>query len=588
MINSNISKLRELMKKNKVDLYMIKSGDYHNSEYVGPHFKFRHFMSGFTGSNGDMIVTQSEAILWTDGRYFVQALNELKGSEIKMYKMGVEGYDTLKEYILKNSENKVLGLDGRIFTADLLKELEEEGVNIKSDLALIDEIWEDRAGMPFSEVFYLDEKYSGKSPDDKLEELRKVLKKEKAQAHFISALDEICWLYNIRARDIKSTPVVLSYSLITEDEAILFVDKKKIKKEIEDKLNSYGVKIKEYKDVDNFIKNRDFKNVMVDDKRTNYYLYKLFESKTEIIKKDDPIVLMKSIKNKVEIENTKKAHIIDGVAVTRFMYWLKNSNEDITEYDAHQKIDSLRAENDNFIEPSFTTISAYGANGAMMHYSAKKDNHVYIKKGDLFLIDSGGHYYLGSTDITRTYAVGEISHKKKWDYTMALKSMIGLSQAVFLYGSRGTTLDILCRINLWKEGLDYRSGTGHGVGYLLGVHEAPNGFRWKVVPERNDSAVLEEGMITTVEPGIYRDNEHGIRHENMLVTKKAFSNEYGQFMDFENICFSPFDLDAIDKSLLTEEEIKYLNNYHKEVFEKISPALNEDEREFLKEYTKEI
>ena len=537
-----------------------------------------------------------KAGLWTDGRYFIQAEQELKDSGIKLFKMGEEGVPTIEEYLLeKLPKNSTLGFDGRVMSVkegqSLANKLAFKGINIEYKYDLVNDIWEDRCSLPTEKAFLLGTEYSGESFSDKLSRIRAVMKEKKATTHILASLDDIAWLFNIRGRDVKSNPVVLSYAVITIDSVYLFIDKNKIGKDIRAELSKENVQIKGYEEVYEFIKNIDENEVvLIDTSKVNYAIYNNIPSNVQKIEERNPSILFKSIKNEIELKNIRNSHIKDGVAFTKFMYWLKNNigKIEITEISATQKLEEFRREQDKFIEPSFSTIAAYKDHAAMMHYSATEESNYKLEPRDLFLVDSGGQYFDGTTDITRTIALGPIPENVRKDFTNVVRGMIRLSKAKFLYGCRGYNLDILARGPLWEEGIDYKCGTGHGIGFVLNVHEGPNGFRWKVREDIDDSCILEEGMVTTNEPGVYVENSHGIRIENEIVVRKAEKNEYGQFMDFEVITFAPIDLDAIDESLILKDEKVYLNNYHKQVYDKISPYLNEEEKQWLKTYTREI
>lgn len=596
MIKQRIENIRDLMKEKNIYAYIVPSSDYHQSEYVGDYFKSREFMSGFTGSSGTLIISMDEAGLWTDGRYFIQAENELKDSGIKLFKMGEEGVPTIEEYLLeKLPKNSTLGFDGRVMSVkegqSLANKLAFKGINIEYKYDLVNDIWEDRCSLPTEKAFLLGTEYSGESFSDKLYRIRAVMKEKKATTHILASLDDIAWLFNIRGRDVKSNPVVLSYAVITIDSVYLFIDKNKIGKDIRAELSKENVQIKGYEEVYEFIKNIDENEVvLIDTSKVNYAIYNNIPSNVQKIEERNPSILFKSIKNEIELKNIRNSHIKDGVAFTKFMYWLKNNigKIEITEISATQKLEEFRREQDKFIEPSFSTIAAYKDHAAMMHYSATEESNYKLEPRDLFLVDSGGQYFDGTTDITRTIALGPIPENVRKDFTNVVRGMIRLSKAKFLYGCRGYNLDILARGPLWEEGIDYKCGTGHGIGFVLNVHEGPNGFRWKVREDIDDTCILEEGMVTTNEPGVYVENSHGIRIENEIVVRKAEKNEYGQFMDFEVITFAPIDLDAIDESLILKDEKVYLNNYHKQVYDKISPYLNEEEKQWLKTYTREI
>lgn len=595
-IKDRLSGLRKFMEEKNIDAYMIPSSDNHQSEYVGDYFKSREFISGFNGSAGTVIVTKDEAGLWTDGRYFIQAESQLEGSTIKLFKMGQEGCPTTDEYLYKNiPEGGTLGFDGRVISAregaTLAEKLSKKGIKIEYQYDLIDSIWPDRPALSDSKAFLLDVKYCGESFSSKLARLREKMSEKGTSTHVITTLDDIAWLFNIRGGDVKYNPVVLSYAVITLKEVYLFVDESKLNEEILNELAKENVQIKPYNDVYEFVKNIDkTEKVLLDGTKLSYTIYNNIPCEVEKVDEFNPVMFFKAQKNEVELENIRNSHVKDGVAFTKFMYWLKKNvgKMEITEISATQKLEDLRREQEGFFEPSFNTIAAYKEHAAMMHYSATPESNYKLEAEGLFLVDSGGQYYDGTTDITRTTVLGPISDELKLHFTSVARGMINLSKAKFLHGCRGYNLDILSRSCMWNMGIDYQCGTGHGIGFVLNVHEAPNGFRWRVVPERFDSAVLEEGMVTTNEPGIYIEGSHGIRTENEIVVRKAEKNFYGQFMEFEVVTLAPIDLDGIVPELMNKDEKDYLNWYHKLVYDKISPFLTDEEREWLKVYTREI
>lgn len=596
MIKDRLKSLRKLMTEKNIDAYIIPTQDFHESEYVSEYFTARKYMSGFTGSAGTLVVTMEEAGLWTDGRYFIQAAKQLEGSTIILYKMEEEGVPTINQFLANNlKQNSTIGFDGRVISANsglkLEDKLKNKEVSIIYDLDLVDLIWQDRPALSKEPAFLLDVKYAGKSFSDKLQDLRDVIKEKEATSHIITTLDDVAWLFNIRGSDIPYNPVLLAYSVITLEQVFLFVDKDKLNEEITATLENDGIVIKEYEEFYNFIKQLlSTEVVLLDKKKVNYSIYKNLNSMIKVIDEENPSILMKAIKNPVEIENIKEAHIKDGVAFTKFMYWLKNNidKEEITEVSAADYLEECRKEQEGFIDLSFDTISAYKENAAMMHYSATADTNKTLEAEGLYLVDSGGQYYQGTTDITRTIALGPVEPEQKKHFTAVLKSMLNLSNAKFLYGCIGLNLDILARGPIWDMDLDYKSGTGHGIGFLLNVHEGPNGFRWKYNPKIRRHSIIEEGMVTTNEPGIYIEGSHGIRTENELLSLKGNKNEYGQFMYFETVTFAPIDLDAIDLDYMSQVDKDRLNKYHQEVYEKISPHLDKNQQKWLKEYTKAI
>ena len=579
------------MKEKGIDMYVIPSSDYHQSEYVGEYFKSREFISGFTGSAGIVVVTEDEAGLWTDGRYFIQAEKQLEGSSITLFKIGEENVPTFIEYIGKNlKNNQCLGFDGKVLSVknvfDIKNGFGKKKIKIEDRYDLVNEIWNDRPVLPKSDVFILDEKYCGESFESKIKRIREKMSNLNANKHILTSLDDIAWIYNMRGRDIKNNPVSLSYAMISTEEAILYIDKNKITEEVKEYFVNKNIKLKDYFSIYEEVKNISEKDiVLLDTNKVNYLIYNNIPIGTEIIDKPKPSTLMKACKNDIELENLKNAHIKDGVAVTKFMYWLKKNikNQEITEISAAEKLESFRKEWKDYLEPSFNTISAYEANAAMMHYSASKDSNSKLAPKNLLLVDSGGQYIDGTTDITRTFVLGECSDEIKEHFTLVLKGMLSLSKIKFLHGVTGTNLDILARKPVWSRGIDYKCGTGHGVGFLLNVHEGPHSIRWQYNPQ-----VLEAGMTVTNEPGVYIQGSHGIRLENELIVRNAEKTDFGQFMVFETMTYAPLDLDGVVSELLNEEEKDFLNNYHQVVFEKISPFLNEEERDWLKKYTRKI
>lgn len=596
MIKERIAELRKRMKEFQIDVYVIGTADYHQSEYTGKYFNAREFMSGFTGSAGTLVVTAEQAALFTDGRYFIQAEKQIMGSGITLMRSGTDGVPTVEEYVLDQTpENGCVGFDGRVVAAkwgiSMEFDLKEKNAGIRYEVDFVSEIWTDRPSMSEEKAYLLTEEYAGKSVTEKLTAIRMVMKEKKTDMHIISTLDDICWLFNIRGNDVKCNPVVLSFAVVMLDKAYIFANCDKFSNEMVEKLSESGITLKNYDEIYGFVSNIEQDHaVLIDTNRMNYTLYKKLPAGVRVVDTQNPTVLMKAVKNETEIENLRSAHIDDGVAVTKFMYWLKNTigKQEITEVSAQEYLDHLRSEIKDYLDLSFDTISAYNANAAMMHYHAQKDTCATLKPEGMLLVDSGGQYYRGTTDITRTFALGDVTENMKKHFTLTLKGMLSLAHAKFLYGCNGYSLDILARQPLWNEGIDYRCGTGHGIGYLLNVHEAPNGFRWRHIPGKNDLCILEEGMVTSDEPGVYMEGECGIRIENEILCRKDEYNEYGQFMKFEFLTMVPIDLDLVDKKYLEQVDIDRLNAYHKMVYEKISPYFDEKQREWLKYYTREI
>ena len=594
-MNERLEQLRKLMAERHIDAYLVPTSDFHESEYVGDYFKCRKFLTGFTGSAGTAVVTAEEAGLWTDGRYFVQAAKQLEGSGFTLQKMGQEGVPTIEEYLQQvMPEGGVLGFDGRVINSQMgaeLKELlEDKNVTISYGEDLVGQIWTDRPELSAEPVWILEEKYAGKSAAEKIADLREEMKKEHAGVHVLTTMDDIVWLLNIRGNDVPCNPVVLSYAVVTMDQFYLFINEKTLDDKVLTYLDELQVIVKPYNDIYEMVKGFRQERVLLETSKTNFAIVNNLDSSNKIIDKMNPTAMAKSIKNPVEIENERRAHIKDGVAMTKFMYWLKKNIGKIpmTEISVSDYLEELRRQQEGNLGLSFDTISAYKENAAMCHYSATAESNKELKPEGLYLVDSGGQYYEGTTDITRTMALGPITDEEREHFTLVAMSMLRLGHVKFLYGCRGLSLDYVAREPFWSRGLNYDHGTGHGVGYLLNVHERPNGIRFKMVPERMDNAVLEEGMICSDEPGIYIEGSHGIRTENMIVCRKAEKNQYGQFMEFEYLTYAPIDLDAIDVNLMERRDIQYLNEYHKAVYEKISPYLTEEECEWLKAATREV
>ena len=593
MIPERLHALRAKMKEYHVDACLVPTSDFHESEYVGPYFKCRAYITGFTGSAGTAVITGEDALLWTDGRYFVQAAKQLRDTGVTLMKMGEEGVPTVEEYLQSHmKEGMTLAFDGRVVNDSLGETLAKKlpGVAFSYDKDLVGEIWNDRPALSCEPVWILDEKYAGESASSKLQKIRGKMEACGASVHVLTALDDIVWMLNIRGNDIPCNPVVLSYLILTQKECHLFIQEAALNSDVRSYLEGLGVVIHPYDSVYEYAKSLHGETILLEKSHVNYTLCKNLETQNTLVEGMNPASSMKAVKNPVEMENIRKAHIKDGVAMTKFIYWLKTNIGKIPmdELSVSAKLESFRREQEGFLGPSFDTISAYGPNAAMCHYQPTPEDYSQLKPEGLYLVDSGGQYYEGTTDITRTVALGPLTQEEKEHFTITAMGTLRLGNAKFLHGCIGINLDYLARAAFWERGLDFNHGTGHGVGYLLNVHERPNGIRWRIVPERMDNAVLEEGMLTSDEPGIYIEGSHGIRTENLMLCRKAEKNQYGQFMRFEFVTFVPIDLDAIDTSYMTEKDVELLNAYHKEVYEKISPYLNEEERDWLKEYTRAV
>ncbi len=593
-IAERISELRTRMASKGIDAYIVPTADFHQSEYVGEHFKARKYISGFSGSYGTVVITRDDGGLWTDGRYFFQAENELAGSGIRLMKMFVGDTPSITEYLTDRvPRGGTVAFDGRVLSMGEGREFEEalaaRQIRIHYSVDLVGDIWEDRPPLSDKPAFFLEEKYSGESTASKLKRVREVMEEHGATAHIIASLDDVCWLLNIRGDDIDFFPLLLSYAIVRKDGVELYVDDSKLDDRIQVELAKNQVTIHPYNAIYDDVKGLSGSDtVLIDPMKMNYALYKNIPCR--IVEAANPTILMKAMKNEVELANIREAHIKDGVAVTKFMHWIKTryDKETITELSSAAKLTELRAAQEGYIRDSFEPLCAFADHAAMMHYSPSAETDVPLSSGAFFLNDTGGGYYEGSTDITRTFVLGSVEAQMKRYFTAVVRAMMRLSRARFLYGCYGYNLDVLARGPIWDLDMDYQCGTGHGVGYLANVHEPPTGFRWYVVPSKNEHHKLEEGMVITDEPGIYEDGQFGIRIENEFVVRKGVQNKYGQFMYFETITFAPIDLDGTDPEEMSRDEREWLNHYHEQVYEKIGPRLTEEEREWLKEYTRPI
>lgn len=593
---TRIEQLRKLMAERAIDIYVVPTSDFHESEYVGVYFKARKYITGFSGSAGTAVITQTEAGLWTDGRYFIQAQRQLEGSGITLYRMGEEDVPTEEEFVKgRLTEGGCIGFDGRVVNARTGAAYEETArekggkLFVKEDL--VGMVWAERPQMSKKPFFILDNIYAGLTCEQKIANVRERMKEEGADVHILSSLYDIAWLLNVRGGDIDYVPVVLSYLVLTQTECVWFLQEDIITPKQQKYLTANKITTRPYEAIAEYAaKLAKDAAVLLDLGGINYRIVHSLPESVKIVDKANPTELMKAVKNPTEVKNTIAAHVKDGVAFTKFMYWLKThiGKEEITEISASDYLEERRREQEHFVDLSFDTICAYGANAAMMHYAATPDSNAVLKPEGFLLVDSGGHYLEGTTDITRTMVLGPITDEMRRHFTAVCRSNLNLASARFLHGCRGLNLDIISRGPLWDMGIDYRCGTGHGVGYLLNVHEGPNGFRWKIREDVNDNAVLEEGMITTDEPGVYIEGSYGIRTENELVCRKAEKNEYGQFMCFENITYAPIDLDAIAPEEMTKAEQKRLNDYHRMVYDTLSPYLTEEENQWLKQYTRPV
>ena len=594
-VRGRLQALRKLMKAENVDVYLVPTDDFHGSEYVGDYFKCRKYITGFTGSAGTALIMQDMAGLWTDGRYFIQAAAQLRGSSIELFKMGEPGVPTVHEFLKENLKNDMcLGFDGRTVSESEAEELrvllKNKNIRFSVDEDLIGEIWENRPKLSCEPAMELEVKWAGETRASKIAKIRQQMKEEGADIFILTSLDDIAWLLNIRGNDIHCCPVVLSYLVMTEKELRLFANIKAFPEDVRKNLEADGVKLYPYNEVYTYVQKIGAEQkVLLSKKCVNSRLVSNIPENVMILDRPNLTLLPKAVKNLVEMENERTAHIKDGVAVTRFIHWLKTKvgKEKITELSAAEKLYQFRSEQENFLGDSFDPIIAYGTHAAIVHYSATEETDIPLEAHGMVLADTGGHYLEGTTDITRTVVLGPVTEKEKKYFTAVLRGNLNLAAAKFKYGCTGLNLDYLARGPLWEMGEDYNHGTGHGVGYLLNVHEGPNSFRWKNLPG-NPVPVFEEGMITSDEPGYYLENEFGIRHENLVLCKKAEKTSFGQFMCFEELTMVPFDLDGVDPYQMTERERGLLNAYHEKVYRNISPYLSEEEKEWLRKATRKI
>lgn len=583
-----IKEFQDLLKRKCIDYYIVPTDDDHQSETVGAHYQARAYLSGFNGSAGVLLVKQDSAYLWTDGRYFIQAAKQLEDG-IQLMKMGQKGVPTLLEFLAKNiQDNDTIAFDGKTMNTQFVLNLDEK-VDVNYDIQCVDlleEFWQDRPERSHEKAYIYDIKYHGLSTHEKIEIIQEYMKENDCTSHILTTLDDIAWTFNLRGSDIPCSPTALSFALITLDQSYLYLQDGTYDDQMIEDYQKENVLIKEYEMIYKDAASLTGK-VLLNASQINYALFN--EIQCDIVDGMNPSQAFKAIKNDVEIKNSKHAHIKDGIAMTKFMYWLKTNfgHIDMDEISITQKVLELRQEQELFIEPSFDTICAFNQNGALMHYHATDEQHSKIDCDGLLLIDSGGQYLDGTTDITRTYALGQISDIQKKHFTMVLQGMLALQNARFLKGCTGINLDILARTPMWAQDIDYQCGTGHGVGHFLNVHEGPHGIRPKKRTPGEDT-VIEPGMNVTDEPGIYLEGQYGIRLENELLCVEGTENEYGQFLHFEPLTFAPIDLDAIDIELLTYKEKAWLNDYHKSVYDHISPYLTNEEKLWLEQYTRAI
>ena len=593
VIRERLSLLRKKMHEKGIDYYMIPTADFHGSEYVNDYFKVREYFCNFTGSNGTLVVWNDGAGLWTDGRYFIQAEMELEGTGVELFRMMEEGVPTIVDFLGERmSDGQTLGFDGRVISAgqgcNYENKFADRGktINIVYTHDPAEEIWMDRPEFPAGGVRVIPEETAGRSVACKLADVRTAM--NGADGLLLTKLDDLMWLFNIRGCDVEYNPVAMSYGYITRETAVIFLQEAAVNDEIRSYFEANEIEVRAYRDIVAYLEAiGPERKIMLDKRYCNYLLYRTLMPNQTIIGADNPTEILKAVKNPTELANMREIYLKDSVALTKFIYWIKNNigKIKITEVSAADKLEEFRKEIPEFLELSFPTIAGYGANAAMMHYEAVSDNCAQLRPEGLLLVDSGGQYLGGTTDVTRTIALGNVSGEQKMHYTIVVNALMQLTHAKWLYGCTGRNLDILARQPIWDKGLDYKCGTGHGVGYILNVHEGPQNMRWRYSKDQNE-AVIEAGMDITNEPGVYIEGSHGIRIENVMVAVNDVKNEYGQFMHFDTLTWVPVDFDAVDERYLTDTTRTMLYAYQKEVYEKISPYLNEDERKWLQRETR--
>lgn len=588
-INKRLAALREFMGEKGLHAFIIPSTDSHLSEYPASHWASREWISGFTGSAGTVVVTREKAGLWTDSRYFLQGAKELEGADIELFKEGLPSTPSIEEWLTTElGKGEYVGIDGTVYAAkeamNLTHKLNMKGLHLISDYDPFSKIWNDRPEIPTNTIFVLPEKYAGEAAHKKIARICDAVEKNGAESLLVASLDTIAWIFNIRGNDVKCNPVAVSYAYVSKEETVLFINPKKLTSEISDYLKAEGVTIAEYDKVFDYVSKLKTP-VCLDANKVTFKLYNTIPDGCRIIDMPSPADLMKSIKNDTEVQGIRNAMERDGVALVHFFMWLEKAvpGGNVTEIMIPEKLVEYRSQQKNFAGESFDTISGYGPNGAIVHYHVSNESSLPVKPEGLLLVDSGAQYFDGTTDITRTLAVGPLTDQMKKDYTMVLKGHINLATAIYPQGTRGSQLDILARKALWDEGLNYLHGTGHGIGHFLNVHEGPQNIRMNENP-----TTLQPGMVTSNEPGLYRAGQYGIRIENLIRTKHEMTTEFGDFYSFETLTLCPIDTTPIVKEMLTEKEIIWLNEYHKFVYDRLSPLLTEDEKQWLKEKTHEI
>ena len=589
-IKERIHALRMTFRPNNIKAFIIPSTDPHLSEYVAPYWMSREWISGFTGSAGTAVILMDKAGLWTDSRYFLQAEKELEGSGITLYKEMLPETPSITKFLCQNLKpGESVSIDGKMFSVQQVEQMKEDLAPYQLQVNLFGDplknIWKDRPSMPDAPAFIYDVKYAGKSCGEKVAAIRTELKKKGIFALFLSSLDEIAWTLNLRGSDVHCNPVIVSYLLVTQDEVVYFISPEKITQEVNKYLQEQQVSLRKYDEAESFLNSFTGENILIDPKKTNYAIYSAINPACKVVRGESPVTLLKAIRNEQEIAGIHHAMQRDGVALVRFLKWLEQSvpSGKETELSVDRKLHEFRAAQPLYMGESFDTIAGYKEHGAIVHYSATKESDVTLQSKGFLLLDSGAQYLDGTTDITRTIALGELTEEEKTDYTLILKGHIALAMAKFPAGTRGAQLDVLARMPIWSHGMNFLHGTGHGVGHFLSVHEGPQSIRMNENP-----IVLQPGMVTSNEPGVYKAGSHGIRTENLTLVCKDKEGMFGEYFKFETITLCPICKKGIIKEMLTAEEVKWFNDYHQTVYKKLSPSLNEEEKKWLLEATKAI
>lgn len=589
-IKERIHALRMTFRPNNIKAFIIPSTDPHLSEYVAPYWMSREWISGFTGSAGTAVILMDKAGLWTDSRYFLQAEKELEGSGITLYKEMLPETPSITKFLCQNLKpGESVSIDGKMFSVQQVEQMKEDLAPYQLQVNLFGDplknIWKDRPSMPDAPAFIYDVKYAGKSCGEKVAAIRTELKKKGIFALFLSSLDEIAWTLNLRGSDVHCNPVIVSYLLVTQDEVVYFISPEKITQEVNEYLQEQQVSLRKYDEAESFLNSFAGENILINPKKTNYAIYSAINPACKVVRGESPVTLLKAIRNEQEIAGIHHAMQRDGVALVKFLKWLEASvlSGKETELSVDRKLHEFRAAQPLYMGESFDTIAGYKEHGAIVHYSATEESDVTLQSKGFLLLDSGAQYLDGTTDITRTIALGELTEEEKTDYTLILKGHIALAMAKFPAGTRGAQLDVLARMPIWSHGMNFLHGTGHGVGHFLSVHEGPQSIRMNENP-----IVLQPGMVTSNEPGVYKAGSHGIRTENLTLVCKDKEGMFGEYFKFETITLCPICKKGIIKEMLTAEEVKWFNDYHQTVYKKLSPSLNEEEKKWLLEATKAI